>query len=123
MNFRRLVPNIFYTDINDGLKLFIDALGFEMTYDDLGSSEHPFCVVEKDHLKVHLIQDAEFAGKDRPELRLETTDISEAYDKIKASYPELLHPNLNRIKLQHWNAKEFAIRDESGVCIIIQQWQ
>lgn len=121
MRFTKLVPNIFYIDIKVGLKLFVDCLEFKIGYDEL-KSKNPFCVVSKDGLSLHLIQDEEFAKKDRPELRLETDDIEEAYKKIKTSNPELLHPNSKTISLKPWNAKEFALRDESGVCLIIQQW-
>jgi hypothetical protein len=121
MRYTRLVPNIFYEDIKAGLKLFVDCLGFDIGYDELEAPE-PFCVVQKDGLAAHLVQSKEFAVKDRPELRLETDDIDSVFDKIINSYPELLHPNSNKVSLKPWNAREFALRDESGVCIIIQQW-
>jgi predicted HAD superfamily hydrolase len=46
-----------------------------------------------------------------PELRLETNNIEEVYKKISASHPHLLHPNLNKVTLRPWGAKEFAIKD------------
>jgi predicted HAD superfamily hydrolase len=55
-------------------------------------------------------------------MRLETDNIQDVYDEIKAEYPELLHPNGKEVTLKPWGAKEFALRDESGVSIIIQQW-
>ena len=121
MNFTKLVPNIFYTDIQVGLRLFVDCLQFKIAYDELASPQ-PFCAIEKDGLGALLFQNAVFAEKDRPELRLVTTDIEEVYKKVSASHPELLHPNLNKITLRPWGAKEFALKDESDVCIVIQQW-
>lgn len=121
MRFTRLVPNIFYEDIKVGLKLFVECLEFRIEYDNLNSAD-PFCVVEKNGLAAHLVQSKEFAIRDRPELRLETDDIEAAFKKIQSSNPELLHPNSNVVSLKPWKAKEFALRDESGVCIIIQQW-
>ena len=121
MTFTRLVPNIFYTDINVGLRLFVDCLEFKIGHDELASA-HPFCAIEKDGLGVLLFQDAEFAEKDRPELRLVTNDIEEVYKKVAATHPRLLHPNLKQVTLRPWGAKEFALRDESDVCIIVQQW-
>ena len=121
MKFTKLSPNIFYTDINVGLKLFVQCLEFRITYDDLNADE-PFCVIEKDGLGIHLIQSKEFAEKDRPELRLETDNIEEVYDSVKKRFPGLLHPNSKIISLRPWGAKEFALKDESDVCIIIQQW-
>lgn len=122
MKFKSLIPNIFYSDIAVGLKLFVDCLGFEITYNDLDSPEHSFCVIERNNLKAYLVQSAEYAAKDRPELRMETNNIREVYERVKSGFPELLHPNLNEVKLQPWDAQEFALLDESGVCIIIQQW-
>ena len=122
MKFITLVPNIFYADIKTGLQLFVDCLGFVITYNDLASQEQPFRVIERDGLKMHLIQSEAFAAKDRPEIRLETDDIEAVYAEIKEKFPALLHPNLKEIKSQPWKVREFALRDASDVCIIIQQW-
>ena len=121
MNFIRLVPNVFYTDIRVGLKLFVDCLEFHISHEALHEPD-PFCVVAKDELRVMLFQNKEFAEKDRPEMRLVTNNIEEAYKKISTTHPELLHPNLKVPTLRPWGATEFALRDESDVCIIIQQW-
>ncbi|GAB4041409.1 hypothetical protein GCM10028774_49370 [Spirosoma jeollabukense] len=121
MKFTKLVPNLFYTDIQVGLTLFVDCLDFKIGYEEL-SSKQPFCVVEKDGLAIHLIQNKEYAEKDRPELRLVTTDIEEVYTKIKSSHPELVHPNAKVVSMRPWGAREFALKDESDVCVIIQQW-
>jgi len=121
MNFTKLVPNIFYTDLRDGLTLFIDCLEFSMGHEEL-KSHQPFCVVEKDGLRINLFQNKEYAEKDRPEFRLVTNNIEEAYEKIAATHPQFLHPNLNKVTLRPWGAKEFALKDHSNVCIVIQQW-
>lgn len=121
MHFTKLVPNIFYTDIQMGLRLFVDCLEFTIGYDEL-KTHSPFCVVEKGELGINLFQNREYAEKDRPEFRLVTDDIEKAYKKIAATHPQFLHPNLNKITLRPWGAKEFALKDESNVCIIIQQW-
>ena len=121
MKFTKLVPNVFYTDIKTGLKLFVECHGFAITYDDLNSG-NPFCVVQKDGLALHLIQSEEFAAKDRPELRLETEDIETVYSHVKENFPELLHPNSKQVTLKPWKAKEFALLDESGVCLVVQEW-
>lgn len=121
MRFTKLVPNVFYVDIQDGLRLFVDCLGFSIGYNGLDSAE-PCCVVQKDMLAVFLHQSREFAEKDRPELRLQTDDIEEVYASISKTHPQLLHPNLNQVTLRPWGAKEFALRDSTDVCVIIQQW-
>ena len=61
MNFEKLVPNIFYASINDGLKLFIDCLGFDITHNEI-KSNNPFCVLERDDLRINLFENAELAN-------------------------------------------------------------
>jgi len=120
MNFARLVPNVYYPDIKDGLKLFIDCLEFTIGHEEL-NSKNPFCVIEKGMLQMYLFQDKALAGEHNPEFRLVTNNIDEVYEKISASHPGYLHPNLSKVTLRPWGAKEFALRDNQ-VCIIIQQW-
>ena len=120
MNFTKLVPSIFYADIKSGLKIFVDCLEFTLGYQELNAAS-PFCVVEKDGLRVNLFQNKELAGQFHPEFRIVTNDIEEVYNKVASNYPELLHPNLSKVTLRPWGAKEFALTDEQ-LGIIIQQW-
>lgn len=120
MNFEKLVPNIFYSDITDGLIMFVDCLGFSIEHDELKSNQ-PFCVLEKNELRINLFENVEFAKEHSPEFRLVTKNIEEVYDRVLKFYPELLHPNLNEITLRPWGAKEFALMDKQ-LGIIIQQW-
>jgi hypothetical protein len=120
MNFTKLVPSIFYTDISDGLKLFVDCLHFNIEHKDLNTS-HPYCVLEKDGIKIMVFQDKQLAKEHYPELRLETYNIEEVYAKVSSSHPHLLHPNLNRVTIRPWGAKEFAIKDNQ-IGIRFQQW-
>jgi predicted HAD superfamily hydrolase len=120
MNFEKLVPNIFYADITVGLKLFVDCLDFTIGHDEL-KSRKPFCVLEKDGLRINLFEDAELAKEHNPEFRLVTKNIEEVYKKVAISHPEFLHPNLKEITLRPWGAKEFALTDKQ-LGIVIQQW-
>lgn len=120
MIFTKLIPNIFYSDAQVGLELFVDCLGFKVVYSDL-EGEQPFYIIKWDNLVIHLVQSNEFAIKDRPEIRLETDDIEAAYAMVLERNAGLLHPNSKAIKLQPWGLKEFALRDASDVCVIIQQ--
>ena len=120
MNFEKLVPNVFYSNIADGLKLFIDCLNFTIGHDEIKSSQ-PFCVLEKDGLRINLFENAALAKEHNPEFRLVTKNIEEVYAKVAASHPEFLHPNLKKITLRPWGAREFALTDKQ-VGIIIQQW-
>ena len=121
MSLQILVPNIFYADIQTGLKLFVDCLGFEIVYSDT-DTEQPFYIVKKDTVKVYLVEDEQLALEDRPQFRIETDDIEAVYRQVHERYPELLHANSNEVALKDWGAKEFALLDESHVCIIFMQW-
>ena len=120
MTFTKLVPNVFYIDIKDALKLIINCLDFKIEHDEL-KSENPFCVIEKDGLRINVFENKELAKEHNPEFRLVTNNIDEVYKKISSSHPELLHPNLNKITLRPWGAKEFALADKQ-LGIVIQQW-
>ena len=120
MNFEKLVPNVFYVDINDGIKFFVDCLNFSITHNEIKSA-NPFCVLEKDGLRINLFENAALAKEHNPEFRLVTRNIEEVYEKIATSHPEFLHPNLKKITLRPWGAKEFAVTDKQ-LGVIIQQW-
>lgn len=120
MHFTKLVPEIYYADIKSGLRLFVDCLEFTIAHDELNSN-NPFCVVDKEGLSLMLFQNKEYAEKFNPLFRLVTNDIETVYKKVASSYPELLHPNLNKITLRPWGAKEFALLD-GQIGIVIQQW-
>lgn len=120
MNFTKLVPNVFYSNISDALLLFIDCLEFKIEHDELRSKE-PFCVIEKNGLRINLFENAALAKEHHPEFRLVTNNIDEVYKKVALSHPHLLHPNLRAITLRPWGAKEFALMDKQ-LGIIIQQW-
>jgi len=120
MTFEKLVPSIFYADIHEGLKMFVDCLNFTIEYNEIKSSQ-PFCVLGKDGLLINLFEDAEHAKEHNPEFRLVTKNIKEVYEKVSNSHPEFLHPNLKVITLRPWGAKEFALRDNQ-LGIRIQEW-
>ena len=120
MNFTKLVPSVFYADINIGIKTFIDCLEFTMGHQEL-NSKAPYCVVNKGALTVMIFEDKAQAENDHPELRLETDNIDEVYQKVALTFPEMLHPNLNKVTLRPWGAKEFAIID-GQIGIRVMQW-
>ena len=120
MKFEKLVPSVFYENIQNSRKLFIDCLEFSIVVDE-SQAECPFYVIEKDSLGLLIYQNAEYAEKEKPELRLVTNNIDEVYEKVAKTHPELLHPNLSTVTLRPWGAKEFAILD-GQVGIRFQQW-
>ncbi len=121
MNFTKLVPELYYADIKSALKTFVECLEFNIVFDDI-NSENPYCVLGKDGLTVLLIQNKEYAEKFNPLVRLVTNNIEEVYGKIASKYPEMLHPNLSKVTLRPWGAKEFAVLD-GQIGIVFQEWQ
>ncbi len=120
MNFTKLIPSVFYIDISEGLKLFVDCLQFTIEYKDFNTSQ-PYCVLKKDGISIMLFQDEQLAKEHHPELRLATDNIEEVYVQVSTTHPHLLHPNLNKVTLRPWGAKEFAIADNQ-LGIRFQQW-
>jgi hypothetical protein len=120
MSFTKLVPNVFYQDINEALKLFVDCLEFKIKHNEMNSA-NPFCVIERDGLRINIFQNEALAKEHNPEFRLVTEDIDEVFKKIASSHSQFLHPNLSVITLRPWGAKEFALMDKQ-LGIIIQQW-
>lgn len=59
-----------------------------------------------------VFQDEQLAKEHHPELRPETDNIEEVFVKVSASHSHLLHPNLNKVTLRPWGAKEVAIADK-----------
>ena len=120
MTFTKLVPNIFYIDIKSGIRTFVECLEFRIGHNEI-ETKSPFCVVEKDGLRVNLFQDRVLAKKDNPEFRLVTENIEEVYESVSKRFPELLHQNLSKVTIRPWGAKEFALMD-GQIGIVIQQW-
>jgi len=113
----RLIPNIFYTNLGDGLDLFVTGLGFKVLHQDA-----TLAVVERDGAKAFIVESAEFAAKDRPQITIETDTIDGLYREISSKAPTILHPNSNRIEKKPWGAREFAVRDKTDVCVVFRQF-
>lgn len=115
--FLRLIPKIFFDRMEEGLNLFVDGLGFRVLYQDSG-----LAVVEREGAKAYVVESAEYAAKDRPEIAIETDAINDDYLDISTRRPELLHPNLPRVTMRPWGALEFSLLDKTGVCVVFRQW-
>ncbi len=113
----RLIPKVFYADISVGLDLFVHGLGFEVLHQDPSIS-----VLGRDGARVYLMQNAELAALDRPELAIETDDIEAVYAEVAARAPQLLHPNSPTVQLKPWGAREFAVLDATTVCVVFREW-
>jgi hypothetical protein len=113
----RLIPKIFYDTLDEGLDLFVNCLGFQVRYRD-----EELAVVDRDGAKAYIVASPEYAAKDRPEVAIETDNIQELYNEIKAKCPDMLHPNSKVIQKKPWGALEFAVLDKTTVCVIFRQW-
>ena len=120
VHFTKVVPSIFYADIQIALKTFVDCLEFTIGHDELHTG-NPYCVINKDGLSIMLFQNEEYARSEHPEIRLQTDNIQEVYTKVASKFPELLHPNLNEVTVRPWGATEFAMVD-GQIGIRVQQW-
>ena len=124
MNFEQLVPNVYYTNITDGLKMFADCLEFTIGHNEIKSAQ-PFCVLNKDRLSIYLFEHANLAKEHKPEFRFVTKNIEEVFKKISKSHPEFLHPNLKEVTLRPWALKNshygmnrFALYFNNGKVIL-----
>jgi catechol 2,3-dioxygenase-like lactoylglutathione lyase family enzyme len=115
--FKNLIPKIFYSRLDDGLEFFVDVLGFELAWRDA-----TLAVVERDGAKAYLMENAELAALDRPELAIETDAIDAIHAEMSARAPERLHPNLPNVQLRPWGAREFAMLDKTTVCVVFREW-
>ncbi len=113
----RLIPKVFYADIDVGLDLFVRCLGFALLHQDDSIS-----VLGRDGAKIYLMQNAALAALDRPELAIETDDIRAIYSEVKERAPEILHPNSKTVQHKPWGAQEFAVLDSTTVCVVFRQW-
>ena len=115
-----LIPKVFYDDLRVGLDLFVDGIGMEVLH-----RSDDFVVAGRDACKVYLVQDAEYAAKDRPELAIETDAIDEVFADITARRPDLLHPTYppgGGIIRRDYGAREFALLDSTTVCVVFRDW-
>jgi hypothetical protein len=53
---------------------------------------------------------------------IEPDTIGELYKEMSSKRPDLLHPNSKQVMKKPWGAQEFAVLDETGVCVIFRQW-
>lgn len=114
----RLVPKVFFNRMSEGLDLFVDGLGFK-----IGHQDAKLAVVARDNATAYVVESPEFAAKDRPEIAIETDTIHDLYQEISSRRPDMLHPNAGEIARKPWGSLEFAVRDQTGVCIIFRQWE
>ena len=114
---QKLIPKIFYEHMADGLDLFVAGMGFAVLQQDAS-----LAVVERDGAKAYLVESAEYAAKDRPEIAIETDSLDALFAEIGGRRPDLLHPNVAQIKIQPWGSREFALLDKTHVCVVFRQW-
>ena len=117
MSLLKLIPSIYYNDVEEALTFFTEALAFTIRYRD-----HNLCIIDRDNTTLHLVTVTDpIDPEDRPELRIETDSIYALYAEVKARAPKWLHPNLKVVKHQPRGLKEFALLDKTHVCLIVQE--
>jgi hypothetical protein len=114
---KNLIPKIFYDRLEDGLAFFVDALGFEVLYQD-----EDMAVIARDGAKAYLVESPEYAAKDRPELGIETDDVDSLFKEMASRAPQLLHPNSKTVAMKPWGSREFAMLDKTKVCVSFREW-
>lgn len=115
--FKNLIPKIFYSRLPEGLAFFVEGLGFEVLYQDA-----QMAVIARDGAKAYLVEDPGCAATDRPEFGIDTDDIEAVFAEVSTYSPHLLHPNSKTISLKPWGAQEFAVLDETTVCVTFREW-
>ena len=115
--FKNIIPKIFYAQLQDGLDFFVSGLGFEVQYQDAGMA-----VIARDGAKAYLVENAECAALDRPELGIDTDDIDAVYAEMVARASHLLHPNSHAIAAKPWGSREFTMLDKTTVCVVFREW-
>lgn len=55
-------------------------------------------------------QDKQLAKEHYPELRLETNNFDDVFDKVSASHPHLIHPNLNKVTIRSGLLKNLLLQ-------------
>lgn len=103
--------------MDEGLDLFVNCLGFKVLRRD-----NSVAVVGGEGAKAYVVESAEYAAKDRPEIAIETDNIDASHKEISAKRPDVLHPNLPRVTKRPWGALEFSLLDKTGVCVVFRQW-
>ena len=114
---KNLIPKIFYSQWRDGLEFFVDGMGFSVLYQDPGMA-----VVPRGGAKAYIVQNADCAALDRPELGIDTDDIAAIFAELSARSPHLLHPNSSTVTHKPWGSKEFAMLDKTTVCVVFGEW-
>jgi hypothetical protein len=114
----RLIPKVFFNQMCEGLDLFVEGLGFKVVHQDA-----KLAVVERDSASAYVVENPEYAAKDRPEIAIETDTIHDLHREISARRPDMLHPNSREVTKKPWGSLEFALLDKTGVCIVFRQWE
>jgi hypothetical protein len=84
-------------------------LQFSIKHNNFKVSD-PYYILEKDRIKIMNFQDKQLAKEHYPELRLETNNIDDVFDKVSASHPHLIHPNLNKVTIRSGLLKNLLLQ-------------
>jgi hypothetical protein len=78
----RLIPKVFFDRMDEGLDLFVNCLGFTVLHQD-----GALAVVGRDGARAYVVESAEYASKDRPEITLETDSMRRSIKRSPGEDP------------------------------------
>jgi uncharacterized glyoxalase superfamily protein PhnB len=99
-------------DIEEAIRFYRDALGFELDYRDAEPAQ--FAIVGRDSAWLNLFANHDKYLADQTSLRIVVDGVDDLYERCQAA--GCTHPN-GALGTRPWGTREFGIIDPSGVCI------
>lgn len=112
--FLRVSPLIPARDVDEAIRFYHDALGFELDYRDAEPAR--FAIVGRDSAWLNLFFNEDKYLADQTSLRIVVDGVDELYERCQAA--GCVHPN-GALGTRPWGTREFSIIDPSGVCIAL----
>jgi uncharacterized glyoxalase superfamily protein PhnB len=110
--FLSVSPLIPACDVEEAIRFYRDALGFELDYRDAEPAQ--FAIVGSGGARLHLFASQDKHLADWTSLRIEVNGIDALY--ARCGEAGCVHPN-GLLGSRPWGTREFSIIDPSGVCI------
>jgi uncharacterized glyoxalase superfamily protein PhnB len=110
--FLRVSPLIPARDVEEAIRFYRDALGFELDYRDAEPAQ--FAIVGRDSAWLNLFANQDKYLADQTSLRIVVDGVDALYERCQAA--GCTHPN-GALGVKPWGTREFSIIDPSGVCI------
>lgn len=112
--FLRVSPLIPARDVEEAIRFYRDAFGFELDYRDAEPAQ--FAIVGRDSAWLNLFFNEDKYLADQTSLRIVVDGVDALYERCQAA--GCVHPN-GALGTRPWGTREFSIIDPSGVCIAL----